>query len=247
MGHRTAGDALIAEGDGAWPNSQGGAPTPATTLPGIAGEKAIRRLHKRQEKLREDAERPPRSLERWRILMDIVDEGRRIVDLVDHKARYAFVIMGVLNTGLILVLSRGRLIESLPPGLKPWLIGSLLIYAALSLLFVYYAVDCLRPRKMRDTGLQTDARNAAWSGRHAPLGLLYWETTAEYGLEAYQQAWSAAHMEQLNAELVLINHHLSRLIRSKYAALGRLYRGLALLVLLGALQLAVFAGFALLA
>jgi hypothetical protein len=52
-------------------------------------------------------------------------------------------------------------------------------------------------------------------------------------------------MEELNAELVLIEHHLSRLIRAKYIALGRLYRGLGLLLVLAGVQLVAYAVFAL--
>jgi hypothetical protein len=228
-----------------WLGALGGAPAPEPTPAASEGEKAARKRRKREERLLRDAQRPPRSLERWRILMDVVDEGRRVVDLADHKARYALVVMGALNAGVFLILSRAHLLPGLSPTVKPWLIGFLIIYAGLSFLFVYHAVDCLRPRQMRDTGLLADADGSAASGRHGPLGLLYWETTAGFELEAYQQAWSAARMEQLNAELVLVNHHLARLIRSKYRALGRLYWGLAVLVILAAVQLILYAGFAL--
>jgi hypothetical protein len=47
-------------------------------------------------------------------------------------------------------------------------------------------------------------------------------------------------MEQLNAEVVVIAHHLARLIRAKYVALGRLYYGLAALIALAGVLLAVF-------
>jgi len=48
-------------------------------------------------------------------------------------------------------------------------------------------------------------------------------------------------MEQLNAEVVIIAHHESRLIQAKYVALGRLYWGLAALVVLAGILLAAFA------
>jgi hypothetical protein len=95
---------------------------------------------------------------------------------------------------------------------------------------------------MRDTGLAADAAEV---NNHGALGLLYWETIARYDLETYRKAWSGVRMEQLNAELVLIQHHLSRLIKAKYAALGRLYRGLAVLVALAAAQLVVYSAFTL--
>jgi hypothetical protein len=53
-------------------------------------------------------------------------------------------------------------------------------------------------------------------------------------------------MKQLNAEVVVIAHHLARLIQFKYVALGRLYAGLAALIALAAVLLAVFTLFAVL-
>jgi hypothetical protein len=73
---------------------------------------------------------------------------------------------------------------------------------------------------------------------------MYWETIAPRELDAYGRAWSAVRMEQLNAELVVISHRLARLIRAKFAALGRLYWGLVLLVGIAALLLAAYTGFA---
>jgi hypothetical protein len=204
----------------------------AESVPG--GEKKHR---KREEKLRHDAERPPRSFERWRILMDVVDEGRRVAELADHKARYALVVMGVLNAGVFLVLSRAHLLSGLSSDLRPWLIGFLVVYAGLTCLFVFHAIDCLRPRRL-GAGMPAN-------GRQGQLGLLHWEFIEGYALEDYRGAWHSVRMDQLNGEVVSIAHHLARLIDSKYRALGRLYWGLAVLVVLAALQLVVYAGFAL--
>lgn len=200
-----------------WTSVLGGASVAAGGRPRSLheGEKAARKRRKRQAKLRCDAERPPKSLERWRILMDIVDEARRVAELVDHKARYALVVMGVLNAGVFLVLSRAHLLSGLAPGLRPWLIGLLVVYGGLLCVFVFHAVDCLRPRQLRDTGLHPTA------GPHGPQGILYWETIGAYDLAGYQRAWSTVRMEQLNAELVLVSHHLSRLLGCKYRALRR--------------------------
>jgi len=82
---------------------------------------------------------------------------------------------------------------------------------------------------------------------HAPRGLLYWETIAAYELEAYRQAWSGVSMEQLNAEVVVIAYHLSRMIRTKYVALGRLYSGMTALIVLAGILLAVFTAFSIVA
>lgn len=224
----------------------GGAPLLEPGPPSGADEgKAARKRQKREEKVRREAERPPDSFERFRVLAELVKEGRQVVDLVDRRARYALVVIGVLNAGVFVFLSRLRLFDTLAPGARPWLIGCMVAYAAVTLLFLYYAVDCLRPRLLRRT--QVRAANSASGGpwtRHAPRGILYWETIAGYELEAYQRAWSEIRMEQLNAEVVIIAHQLARVIRGKYVALGRLYSGLAVLVVLACVLMGMHTLFA---
>jgi hypothetical protein len=74
---------------------------------------------------------------------------------------------------------------------------------------------------------------------------MYWEATAGYELEAYRHAWDTVHMDQINGEVVVIAHRLALLIRAKYAALGKLYAGLVVLVVLAGVLLAVYTVFAL--
>lgn len=219
----------------------GGAPLAEPLAPATEHAKRAHKRQKRDARLHHDAERPPNSFERYRILAEIIDEGRKVTDLADHKARYALVVIGVLNTGVFFLLSRAHLL-SLPVNVTPWLIGLLVAYAGLTFRFVFHAVDTLRPRQMRATGLAPDGGQA---GHHGALGLLHWETVAQYELGSYRRAWSTVRMEELNAELVLIEHHLSRLIHAKYIALGRLYRGLGLLLVLAGVQLVAYAACAL--
>ena len=218
----------------------GGAPQPEPADP-ATDDKRARKRRKREAKLRRDAERPPRSFERYHVLIDVIDEGGKVIDLADHRARYALVMIGVLNAGFLLLLSRAQLISSMAPNVKPWVIALLIGYCGLTLVYVFHAIDSLRPRFMRDIGLAPDRAEA---GRRGSLGILYWETAAQYELDAYRRAWSEVRLEQLNAELVLVQHHLSRLIGVKFAALRRLYRGLVILVVLAAVQLVVYGAFA---
>ena len=140
------------------------APQTVNRLPTWAGDendKQARKAHKREAKLRRELERRPDSFERFRILMEMVSEGRQVVDLADHKARYALVIMGVLNAGIFFVMSRAHLIATLPHFVRPWLIGSLIAYAALSFVFVLHAIDCLRPRQLHYSQLLSRAAGPA--------------------------------------------------------------------------------------
>jgi hypothetical protein len=221
----------------------GGAPLMQLTSPADEHQ-AARKRRKREAKLRRDAERPPDSFERFKVLAELVKEGRQIIDLVDHRARYALVVIGVLNTGVFLVLSRGHLFAGGPSSARVWMIAGLLAYAAVTVLFVYYAVDCLRPRRMHYGHLMNaNARIGEADAHSGPRGVLYWETIAKYDLDGYRRAWSAVRMEQLNAEVVVIAHEQARLIREKYIVLGRLYTGLAAAVVLAGMLLGVFALF----
>lgn len=223
--------------------SLGGAPLPEPTPVAGESDKQARKRRKREAKVRRDSERPPDSFERFRILMEMIGEGRQVVDLADHKARYALVVMGVLNTGVFLLISRAHLIADLSHSVKPWLLGFLIVYAALSFVFVLHAIDCLRPRQLHYAQLLSSAAGPA--ARDARRGVMYWEAIAGYELEAYREAWGKVRMEQINCEVVVIAHRLALLIRAKYAALGKLYAGLVVLVVLAAILLAVYTGFAL--
>ena len=219
----------------------GGAPLPAPEL--AAGEhgKEARKRVKQEAKRRREAERPPESFERFRILSELVDEGRRVIELIDHRARYALVVMSVLNAFVLLVVSRSHLLGELPPTSRTWLIGFIGVYGGLTFLFVYYAVDCLRPRPLQYADLLRNGHE----GSSGPLGILFWEGIAGYELDAYRQAWGEARMEQLNAEVVIIAYNLAQVARAKYLGLGRLYWGLSGLVALAAALLIVLTVFGL--
>jgi len=111
------------------------------------------------------------------------------------------------------------------------------VYAALTFVFVLYAIDCIRPRQL--TKLEP-------SQHHEPRGLLYWETIALFEPEAYRQAWSEARLDELNAEAVVIVHRIASLIRHKYRAMDRLFGGLVALVILAMALLTTYAVFAIL-
>jgi hypothetical protein len=224
----------------------GGSPFSDRDASDAPDDKGTRKQRKSDHKLREDAERPPESFERFRILMEVVDQGRRVVDLADNKARHALAMMGVLNAGVFILVSRFRLTAGLGPSLRPWLIAAFVIYAGLSFYFMLHAIDCLRPRQLASRSRPDETEGSYPAGAGRPLGLLYWESIATQELEAYGRAWSSVRMEQLIAEQVVIGHRLSLLIRAKYVALSRLYWGLSFLVGFVALLLAAYAALGLL-
>jgi hypothetical protein len=205
---------------------------PAPPADGVASGREERRRHKREQKLRRDAVRAPDSWERFRILLEVVDQQRNVVEIADHKARYALIILGVLNAVIFVLLGRGGVFRELPDELKPWLVGVIAIYAALTFVFVLHAIDCLRPREIGGTG----------SVHRAGIpGLLFWEGIVQHDREAYRQEWATARMDLLNAEAILVAHRVSQLVQAKYRALHRLYNGLVLLVFLCTVLLVTYA------
>lgn len=197
-------------------------------------DKRAHKHRKREEKRRRDAERPPDSFERFRILVELVGEGRQLVEIADHKARYALIVLGVLNAGVYIVISRGHMIATLPSAARPWLLGALFAYALLTFLFLLHAIDCLRPRRLSCADLIP--------GRQS---LLIWDAAASTDIATFRAAWSAARMDQINDEAVVVAHRAARILDVKYRALGRLYAGLTAVVILGGILLAAYAGFAL--
>jgi hypothetical protein len=219
----------------------GGAPLPDASPPPGESEKQVRKRLWREAKLIADAERPPATFERFKILMDVADEGRRVVDLADHKARYGLLIVGVLNAIVILV-ERGSTFDHLPAPVKPWVTAVLAMYAVATFFCALAAINCLRPRRLHYAELLAPAPEAARAaGSYGPRGVLYWESIAAKELEAYRQAWGQVSMGEINAEMVLILHRLGRLIKVKYAALGQLYAGLTALALLAVVIFGVYA------
>jgi len=218
----------------------GGAPLPASTPSATENEKQARKRQKREAKRVLDAERPPSAFERFKILIDVSDEGRRVVDLVDHKARYGLLIVGVLNATVIL-LERGSTFDHLSPTVKSWVTVCLAAYAAVTFFCALAAINCLRPRRLHYAELLSPPSGTPATGHYGPRGVLYWESVAGSDVHAYRQAWSEVSMGELNAEMVLILHRLGRLIKAKYAALGQLYIGLTALALLAAALFGVYA------
>jgi hypothetical protein len=219
----------------------GGAPLPdPTPAEGQSGKQTRKRLS-REARLITDAERPPSTFERFKILMDVADEGRRVVDLADHKARYGLLILGVLNATVIIV-ERGSTFDHLPSGVKPWVTVCLALYAAVTFFCALAAINCLRPRRLHYAELLTPQRKEPLAtGVYGPRGVLYWESVAGTELGAYRQAWGEVSMGEINAEMVIILHRLGRMIKTKYDALGHLYVGLTALALLAAILFGVYA------
>jgi uncharacterized protein YjiK len=190
---------------------------------------AERKALKRQQKLREDAHRPLDSWERYRALTDVIDDAMELVDLADHKARFALVIMAALNVAMFFVASRADLTARLPARWQPFLAAYFLVYVLVALYFFLQAIESLRPRKN-----QPRVRYFGEAGlEEHPLGVRFYEDILSRDLEAYRRAWREIRIGQLNNEVAVQAHALAEINRAKYEALRRLYVGLQVMTLMG--------------
>jgi hypothetical protein len=192
---------------------------------------------KESAQLDEDSNRAPDAWERFRILLESIDQGRRLTEAADHKARYALVLLGVVNAALIILGTRDDFLNGTPPWLLPWLHALLIPYIAAGAAALWFAIDCLRPR-MLGAALPPSAAARHSALRSQPLGLLTWEAIVRRNLDAYQQAWDSVTLGQLNAEMVLIAHALADLNRAKFTAIRRMYLAMVIVIALAALLLA---------
>jgi hypothetical protein len=216
------------------------APVPPV-IPPTDGKRADRKgsakLSKKQKRLRKDAHRPLDSWERYRALTDVLDEALDLVDLADHKARFALIIMGAINAVLFIVGTRTDVLWKLPAWARAWLSAAFVIYIVIALYFFFQAIESLRPRKS-----QPQVRYAGESGlEDHPLGIRFYEDILSRDVEAYRRAWRDVHIGQLNAELAVQAHALAAINQAKFNALRRLYRGLHIMIFMGGALLAMAA------
>ncbi len=192
---------------------------------------------KKEAKREAESARPLDPRERYRALVDTLEEAMDLVELADRKARFALVIMGALNIAFFFLATRSDLVDYLPDRLRPFLGSYLLVYAGVALFFFLEAIEALRPRRFRP--------HLPYPGDggpdHYPEGLRYYEDIVVRDLEAYRRAWREVRFGQLNAEVSVQNHIMARINLDKYRSLRRLYGGLRVLTILAGGLLAILA------
>ena len=209
--------------------------------PIVAGEadagKDEAKLRKKEARLRAESVRALDPWERYRALVDSLEEAQDLVELADRKARFALVIMGALNVTFFFLATRSDFPDYLPQWLRPFLGFYLLVYAAVALFFFLEAIEALRPRRFRP--------HVPYPGEggpdHYPEGLRYYEDIVLRDLEAYRRAWRDVRFGQLNAELAVQSHVMARINLDKFRSLRRLYGGLRVLTILAGGLLAILA------
>ncbi len=202
---------------------------PDDSLEALLEKKERKRLKKLQKAL-EEAQRPLGAWERYRALVDAAEMEQDLIDLADHKARFALLIIGTLNAVAILVGTRSEVLALVPLAWRGFVTVFLGVYALLALYFFVQAIESLRPREAKPN---IRYPGAAGLEDH-PMGLRFFADVLTRDVYAYRSAWRSIHLGQLNAEVAMQVHALARINRAKYSALTRLYRGLKAITLLTA-------------
>jgi len=187
-------------------------------------DEADLKRQRKEAKLLAEASRVLDPRERYRALVDAVEEAHDLGEAADRKVRFALVVMAGLNLGLFAATTRPELLGPAHASLSGWLGACVLAYAVVGVYFFLQAVEALRPRGMAPS--RPDAHEVHRPVLRDPEGALAPE------LGAYERAWGEVRFDQLNAELARECLVVARVNREKLAALRRLYGGLRVLALL---------------
>jgi hypothetical protein len=190
-------------------------------------EEAKRR--RKEKKALDAATQPLDPWQRYKALSDVLDAGQDMIDLADHKARFALLIMGALNAGVFLASARAPAGSFFGSELGRLVGVGLLAYAVSALYFFAQAIEALRPRgKPGMRPLPTEPIP------DVSLGMRFYHDILERSADEYQRLWSVLKVDNLNAEISGQVHVVAEINRDKYAALRRLYTGLKVMTVLAA-------------
>ncbi len=193
-----------------------------------AEAKRLRRLERGLDSRQLDA------WERYRGLVDVVEDYREVLDNADKKTRFALIIMGLLNAVNFLLVARSDVFGG-SAGLGRWLAVYAAGYAFLSLYFFSQAIEALRPRGAKFYG------PASPSGGDHLQRLRAMAHVAMQSPEELYDLWQGAQIGQLSREVAFQAQALARINLEKYRALERVYRGLVALTALTAVLVTVLA------
>jgi hypothetical protein len=172
--------------------------------------------------------------ERYRALNDAVDEAYEVIDHCNREARFALLVMGILNAFVVISASRAEVVGSLDTAQRTVAAGLLGIYAVTAIFFVHHAIAALHPGKFRP-------RLGEWKSQDTvPAGLRYYEDVIARDVFGHWKAWHDVTIGQLNAEIAVQFHSLCVKTEVKRVALTRLFGGLRVMTMLVAALMVLF-------
>ena len=189
-------------------------------------EKDAKRREKEARRL--ESERGPLDPSlRYRALQNSVEMAQDLIELADRKARFALVIISVLNAVALVLAIRGG--ETALPRAGAWgriVQVELAVYVVVTVYFIMQAIEALRPR---GTVTAPGDRLPDSIVPGASMRLLFHADIVRRDRATYRRLWEELRMDNLIAELAEQMHALGRINQTKYAALTRLYWGVSLM------------------
>lgn len=164
---------------------------------------------------------------RYRALQNSVEMAQDLIELADRKARFALVIISVLNAVALVLVIRGG--EALLPRTGAWEMlvqAELGVYTVVTVYYIWQAIETLRPRGA-ETATSDLLPDTVTPG--ASMRVLFHADVVRRDRAVYRRLWDELRMDNLTTELADQLHTLSGINYSKYAALARLYRGVSLM------------------
>lgn len=168
--------------------------------------------------------------DKYRALVNAVKAAQDLIDLADKKARFALVIMSVLNAVAILLVVRGGDVAFPRTGILSKLVPlELVTYAVVTVYYISQAISALRPRGVQPPPLNTLPSTVEPA---VSMRVLFYADVIARDRASYQHLWTDLRMDNLITELADQLWVLSSINRLKYSALDRLYYGLTVMTIM---------------
>ena len=177
--------------------------------------------------------------DKYKALVNAVEASQDLIELADKKARFALVIMSVLNAVAVILVVRGGSFAFPKEGLLGALVPiELAGYAVVTVYYISQAISALRPR-----GVQSPASNLLPTHIEPAksMRLLFYADVVARERAEYRELWANLRMDNLTTELSDQLYTLSVINGQKFRALERLYFGLTVMTVLLAIVIGTIA------
>lgn len=176
--------------------------------------------------------------DKYKALVNAVEASQDLIELADKKARFALVIMSVLNAVAVILVVRGGSFAFPKEGLLGAIVPiELAAYAVVTVYYISQAISALRPRGVTSASnlLPTQIEPST------SMRVLFYADVIARERAEYRALWANLRMDNLTTELSDQLYTLSIINGQKFRALERLYFGLTVMTVLLAVVIGTIA------
>lgn len=176
--------------------------------------------------------------DKYKALVNAVEASQDLIELADKKARFALVIMSVLNAVAVILVVRGGSFAFPKEGLLGAIVPvELAAYAVVTVYYISQAISALRPRGVKSASnlLPTQIEPST------SMRVLFYADVIARERAEYRALWANLRMDNLTTELSDQLYTLSIINGQKFRALERLYFGLTVMTVLLAVVIGTIA------